>query len=232
MPEKDVQPRASARLGRPPADTRSPAETRELLLRAGLEVFAERGYDGASIKAIAERAGLTSGTIYCHFRNKADLLIEVIKQEVCSPVLSDYALQQTAADRLTVRALGRLIARYASREMAGARRLSLELHAASAKEAAVAELHGAYNQSSHAILSALLEAGKERGILPASLAVGYTAHLFHTLILGISHLETLDEALIGDAAWMDYLENTIIRILCCEHTNHGSTNHGSPADRC
>jgi AcrR family transcriptional regulator len=222
--------RASARLGRPPVDTRSPAETRDLLLRAGLEVFAERGYDGASIKAIAERAGLTSGTIYCHFQNKADLLIEVIKQEVCSPLLSDYELQHTTADQLTVRNLGRLIARYASREMAGVRRLSLELHAASAKEAAVAELHTAYNHSSHAILSALLEAGKERGILPADLAVGHTAHLFHTLILGISHLETLEASLIGDRAWMDFLENTIVRILCCEHSNHGSMNHGPPAN--
>jgi AcrR family transcriptional regulator len=226
-----VAVRANVRLGRPPVDTRSPAETRELLLSAGLAVFAERGYDGASIKAIAERAGLTSGTIYCHFANKADLLIEVIKQEVCSPLLSDFEVGHGGDEPVTVEGLARLIARYASHELARVRRLSLELHAASAKEAAVAELHAAFNHSSHAGLSALLDAGKARGILPAELAVSHTAHLFHTLILGLSHLETLEASLIGDPDWTRFLEETMVKILCCTPSNHGSLDYGSSGNR-
>ena len=221
-----MQPRTAARLGRPPAETRSPAETRELLLEAASAVFAERGYDGASIKAIAERAGLTSGTIYCHFRNKADLLIEVLKEEVCNPLLSDLELPQAADGQVTVQGMARIIARYASLGFGRVRRMSIELHAASAREGAVAELHASYNRSSHAVILDLLRAGKDQGILPADLAVSHTAHLFHTLILGLSHLETLEASLIGDPAWMSYLEDTMIKILCCTHMENGSKDDG------
>ncbi|MEK6327062.1 MAG: TetR/AcrR family transcriptional regulator [Actinomycetota bacterium] len=40
---------------------------------AALEVFAERGYHGASIDQIARRAGVTAPVIYDHFASKLDL---------------------------------------------------------------------------------------------------------------------------------------------------------------
>jgi AcrR family transcriptional regulator len=50
-----------------------PAGTREDLLRAGAEVFAERGFDGATAEAIAARAGATKAMINYHFRSKQGL---------------------------------------------------------------------------------------------------------------------------------------------------------------
>ena len=50
-----------------------PAGTREDLLRAGAEVFAERGFDGATAERIAERAGATKAMINYHFRSKQGL---------------------------------------------------------------------------------------------------------------------------------------------------------------
>ena len=52
--------------------------TRTRLLDAAVEVFRERGYDGAGVHEIARRAGLTTGAIYANFRGKADLLFEAI----------------------------------------------------------------------------------------------------------------------------------------------------------
>jgi TetR/AcrR family acrAB operon transcriptional repressor len=43
-------------------------------------MFADNGYLQTSIRDIARRASMTSGAIYGHFRNKADLLVEAINE--------------------------------------------------------------------------------------------------------------------------------------------------------
>jgi AcrR family transcriptional regulator len=52
--------------------------TRASLVELAGELFAERGYMQTSIRDIARHAAVTSGAIYGHFRNKAELLAEVI----------------------------------------------------------------------------------------------------------------------------------------------------------
>jgi AcrR family transcriptional regulator len=49
------------------------AERREVIERVATEVFAERGYAGASIDAIARRAGVSAPVVYDHFASKRDL---------------------------------------------------------------------------------------------------------------------------------------------------------------
>ncbi len=56
--------------------------TRERLLSAARRVIEAKGYGGASVLAIAEQAGVASGTLYRHFPSKADLFVEVFR-EVC-----------------------------------------------------------------------------------------------------------------------------------------------------
>src|SRR5215469_15509593 len=53
----------------------SAARTRERLLAAARRVFAERGFYGASLEAVAEEAGLTKGAVYSRFDSKADLFL-------------------------------------------------------------------------------------------------------------------------------------------------------------
>lgn len=54
--------------------------TRAALVDLATELFAERGYVQTSIRDIARAGNLTSGAIYGHFRNKADLLVEAINR--------------------------------------------------------------------------------------------------------------------------------------------------------
>lgn len=55
------------------------AQTRQRLLDAAAELFAERGIDGASVDAIAERAERTSGAVYDHFSGKEGLLFALLE---------------------------------------------------------------------------------------------------------------------------------------------------------
>jgi AcrR family transcriptional regulator len=48
-------------------------QTRDVLVEAATEVFARRGYEGASLEEIAETAGFTRGAIYKHFAGKEEL---------------------------------------------------------------------------------------------------------------------------------------------------------------
>lgn len=57
----------------------SGGDTRERLLLAAVDVLETGGYGAASVAAIAERAGLATGTLYRHFRSKADLFVEVFR---------------------------------------------------------------------------------------------------------------------------------------------------------
>ncbi|MEQ4722998.1 TetR/AcrR family transcriptional regulator [Nonomuraea sp. B19D2] len=53
---------------------------REQLLDAALGVFAHKGVDGASIKDLAEAAGVTPGLLYRYFDSK-DALVEALLRE-------------------------------------------------------------------------------------------------------------------------------------------------------
>ena len=60
-----------ARAKRAAVDTE--ASTRERILNAALEVFAERGFDGARVRDIAERAGANLGLLTYYFTDKQQL---------------------------------------------------------------------------------------------------------------------------------------------------------------
>lgn len=66
---------------------RQAEQRRQQLLDAALEQFAANGYDGASIRDIAHRAGVTEALVYHYFRNKEHLFEEVLKARSFAPVL-------------------------------------------------------------------------------------------------------------------------------------------------
>src|SRR4051794_34146124 len=53
---------------------------RRQIVEALLSVMADRGYDGASVQAIAHRAGLRPGLIHYHFTNKQEILLEALRE--------------------------------------------------------------------------------------------------------------------------------------------------------
>jgi AcrR family transcriptional regulator len=59
---------------------RRKAETRSLLLDAGLRVVAERGIELASLDEVAQVAGFTKGAIYRQFPSKGAFLLALFEQ--------------------------------------------------------------------------------------------------------------------------------------------------------
>jgi AcrR family transcriptional regulator len=58
-------------------DTRR--DTRARIQRVALELFAERGYDGTSLREIAERLGVTKAALYYHFKSKEDIVASLVE---------------------------------------------------------------------------------------------------------------------------------------------------------
>ena len=59
--------------------TKAEAEqTRQRILKAALELFADKGYERTTFEDVARRIRLTKGAVYWHFKTKPDLLTELV----------------------------------------------------------------------------------------------------------------------------------------------------------
>src|SRR5215203_4923583 len=56
--------------------------TRAALVESATALFIEEGYGAVSVRDLARRTQVTSGAIYGHFRNKADLLVAAIAEHI------------------------------------------------------------------------------------------------------------------------------------------------------
>src|SRR5436305_14951836 len=59
---------------------RRKAETKALLLEAGLTVVAERGIESTTLDEVAQTAGFTKGAVYRQFASKGAFLLAVFEQ--------------------------------------------------------------------------------------------------------------------------------------------------------
>jgi AcrR family transcriptional regulator len=60
----------------------APRSTRSDILKVAVTVFAELGYDGASIRDIADGLGISKGNLTYHFATKDELLYEIIADSI------------------------------------------------------------------------------------------------------------------------------------------------------
>jgi len=85
------------------------SQTRRRLIAAAADVFARRGYRGATLGDIARAAGFTVGAVYSNFRGKQDLFLAVLEERVGARIeevasalgearTSEQAIELTAAD--------------------------------------------------------------------------------------------------------------------------------------
>ena len=71
---------------------RRPTERRREILDAAALIFGERGFESATLALVAERAGVSAGTVQHYFGTKTTLFQEVIADRLFSGVTEDEAL--------------------------------------------------------------------------------------------------------------------------------------------
>lgn len=82
MVESEPTPPPKRAGGRRPGDT----STRKLILAAAVEVFAEKGYEGASLRAITSRAGVDVALVSHFFGGKQGLFEEAVMNKASSNI--------------------------------------------------------------------------------------------------------------------------------------------------
>jgi TetR/AcrR family transcriptional regulator, mexJK operon transcriptional repressor len=111
--------------GRP---TREEAEARDVrLLDVATRLFMERGFDGTSIDAVAEAAGVSKPTVYARYRDKRALFAAVLRGRIrrwLAPVSAAAEAQATEANpksiKTTLHELSRHMVAYTLAPEAGA----------------------------------------------------------------------------------------------------------------
>jgi AcrR family transcriptional regulator len=74
---------------------RCPEDRPEQIIKAALQVFGECGLANARLQDIAERAGVSKGTIYLYFPNKEELFREMVRQTAVAAIAkAEQALTQ------------------------------------------------------------------------------------------------------------------------------------------
>jgi AcrR family transcriptional regulator len=68
-------PAATAATANDPEPHHTKADTRERILDVALDLFTEQGFDGTSLREIAERLNVTKAALYYHFESKDDILL-------------------------------------------------------------------------------------------------------------------------------------------------------------
>ena len=158
----------------------SAAETRERLLRAAADVFAERGYDGTRVADIAAAAGVSNGALYAHFGSKAELLVGALREHGQRMMAELFAADpdRSIADLLLV------IGRWLPRRRDAQGYLVVEALVASRRDDDVARLMHGYVAERADWLGELVRAGQRGGDLDDSLSPDALAHFCLLLAMG------------------------------------------------
>jgi len=172
-------------------------ETREALIRAGMELFAKEGLDAPSLDAICARAGYTRGAFYVHFRDRDDLLVAVMDR-----VGAAYLDAVLGSGGL---ALGEVVQRFVASVTDGSypllgdkgRRDAVrvkphQLFEACARSPRVRARYVALATETLTRLDALVAAGQRDGLLRADLRAHDIAALLLAAVIGAQTMLELD----------------------------------------
>lgn len=77
------------------------AATRDRMLQAARQLFAEHGYEAATMQKIAQAAGLSAGNVFVHFPSKADVLATLMHDDIAA---LDRSIAKRVQRRGSVRA--------------------------------------------------------------------------------------------------------------------------------
>ena len=152
--------------------------SRDRIRQAARELFRERGFDGATLRAIAARAGMGASSIYRHVRSKEELLIDELA-ELQEQAWQRFRSVERADETTRDRVMRFLSVQHAL--LAADRDLTMiALRATTRPEARVARRVLALHDRTIGLLVEILQTGRMRRDLARNLDVLEAARaLFH-----------------------------------------------------
>jgi AcrR family transcriptional regulator len=133
--------------------------TRRVVLDAAAELVGECGFGRASIEAISERSGVARSTIYRHWPERSELLVEAVGKRVGPTAAVDSGDLRT--DLLQIFShLGNLLSSEPTKSVAAS------FIAEATRDPELAALHAKFTERRRAISTTLIEKAISRGDLP------------------------------------------------------------------
>jgi AcrR family transcriptional regulator len=188
-------------------------QTRERLLRAAADVFAERGYDGTRVADIAAAAGVSNGAMYAHFASKADLLVDALRTHGRRLLADLFAADpdRSITDMLLV------IGRWLPRRRDPQSYLIVEALVAARRDEDVAGPMRDYIGERGDWLSQLMQVAQADGEIDPSLSARALAHFCLLLSMG-SALITPELHAVDDREWATLLARIVTALATTDQT--------------
>jgi AcrR family transcriptional regulator len=200
-------------------------QTRDYLLGAAAQVFAKRGFHGATLDEVAAVAGFTKGAVYSNFKNKADLFLALFEanyqREMAAlvTVVEDHAELPAGAALSDFVALIREQVRQSGPEF-GLLLQEFWLYAARDEDARrqLAQLEEFYARA----VGDLLENERRRRGLPPLANPERTARVLNAMFHGINQLRCIDPDAVDDALIEEAI-NFVARALGADLDNEAAS---------
>ncbi len=168
---------------------------RDRIVRAAIEVFAERGFHRATMQDIVRQSGLSVGAIYTYFKSKSELILagcDLVADQELGELRERLAAAGTYRDRVAT-ALGYFFDQFdEQRSGRGSSVLMTQAWAEADADPAIREILRRRRRDIVTSSALLLQEGVVRGELPAWLDVESVAHAVAALLDGIT-LEAIED---------------------------------------
>jgi AcrR family transcriptional regulator len=180
-------------------------ETREKLVDAAASVFADRGYERATVAEIARAAGLSSGAIYAHYRSKAELLVDTVRARGAAEIGNLLADEVPSDLGAMIVALGRRLESHA----AASRLLLVEAMVAARRDDELAAVVGELLVERQRSMAAVLRGGQEAGLVDPGVSADVVARFVLMAGLGARLFLSLGLPALDEDEWSPFVERLV-----------------------
>lgn len=196
---------------RPKRQTRAEKQeqTRAALLTTAASVFAERGYQGASVEEIAERAGYSHGAVYSNFVGKEDLFLAVFEEYMAERARELAETQAWLDDGAPLETRARALADQWMERFAADREsflLHLEFLGQAGREPGMAERFGTRSAALRETVATYISHFQQEGGAEAPLPPADLAMILRALGIGLAVEALVSPEAVRDGLYGDFVE--------------------------
>lgn len=188
--------------------------TREKLLAAAAQCFAEKGYSGCSIADIAQRAEVAQGTMYVHFKSKEALFKTMIEEEHAQG--AEKARQAAKVAPYLGGIIGVMTDCIRDVGFPVDHRLWIEILAVAARDPSIREVFAASDKAMRAAFAELLQKAAQAGEIDDSLDFDAVSVWLYALVDGLI-ARTADDPDFDLQRHLDVFALLVSRALCARN---------------